>query len=193
MHLLKKAVAAAAILAATAVAVPSASQQEPDAGYTSSLDTDVLAGVVEAYLAGFVPETGALGNESRPLPENGADVGFSSEAGKVSYEAAEGSRRRPASVETQDDFDLVCVYTTGFPAIAQFANTEIPALCFGSALCSDDMIYMVGCPAINGGTACPRPKYCGGGSVNHGLQLKVDVPMAVRPDDYFSSDNYRYR
>ena len=190
MHLLKKAVAAAAILAATAVAVPSASQQEPDAGYTSSLDTDVLAGVVEAYLAGFVPETGALGNESRPLPENGADVGFSSEAGKVSYEAAEGSRRRPTSVETQDD--LVCVYMTGFPAIAQFANTEIPALCFGSILCSDDMIYIVACPAINGGAACPMPEYCGG-RVDHGLQLKINMPEAVRPDDYHSSDNYRYR
>lgn len=167
MQLLKT-IVPSAILAFAAVTAPSAWQQEQRA---SPVPAEVPAAAVPGpLLPSFGSAEWSTGGQfvtssaRATAPARSVSPASSQVTGTL-HAAVGGSRRPPAVAETQDvDLsDLICNYLPGFPATVTYtppnaSSGSVPTICLGSVVCSDRMVYIVACPALDG--KCPDAVTC---------------------------------
>ncbi len=191
MQLLKT-IVPSAILAFAAVTAPSAWQQEQRA---SPVPVEVPAAAAPGpLLPPFGSAEWSTGGQSvtssarATAPARSVSPASSQVTGTL-HAAVGGSRRPPAAAATQDAdlSDLVCSYAPGFPATVTYtrpnvSSGSVPTICLGSVICSDRMIYIVACPALDG--KCPDAVTCD--SAEEGildLRIRVETFFPYRDEE----------
>lgn len=171
-----------AVLCISLCAAAGAGAQTPASAGTTAADAGAVEAVFwetiqsstnpaefEAYLEQFPNGVfRALAQARLATLSTPADRGTSPSSGT----ATSAARTRRKSLLA----GMICEYLPGFPATVRYLpEPAMPAMCVGSVYCSDEMTYIVACPANfhEGEYTCPRPQACG---VDGTTELRISVP-----------------